>query len=204
MGTDIIEISAGLIHPSILARQHLHRFLVSKIGCNVKRMRSMEGLNGLNMDHYSAVVIYLHRQKISPPALRQLKNFVANGGGLLALHSATASFKQVDDYFDIIGGRFTKHDRIKSFQIIPSIKNDPVFGKIKGFSIHDELYIHECKNDLTVHFHAACENKTIPMVWTRNYKKGRVCYISPGHCSGSIKHPKIEVIIKKGLEWVCC
>lgn len=199
---NILEISAGLIHPSLPARMILHRILDLLPAANITRSSSIEAARQLSLNRFHSVVIYLHRKKISASALRALDRFVAEGGGLLAIHSATASFKTSDEYFDLLGGRFVGHDPVMEFEIIPRNLPESPFSTGSPFTVRDELYIHEIKNDITVHHHSVFKGNEEPVVWTRRHHQGRVCYLEPGHCASSLKHPEMVKLVKEGLAWV--
>ena len=153
------------------------------------------------LQNYSAAVIYLHHKNISQNVLTQLDSFVADGGGLLAIHSATASFKQQIHYFDILGGRFIGHDK-PGILSIRQCQNDTVFPTTPAFTIQDELYRHELTADVTVHFTVKTETADVPVVWTHQYGKGRVCYAVPGHRTQTLKNTTYQRLLQTALIWV--
>jgi type 1 glutamine amidotransferase len=69
--------------------------------------------------------------------------------------------------------------------------------------VKDELYIHEIKPGVSICYSTEKEGRTVPVVWTQNYGKGRVCYIEPGHVAASLEVPEVARVIKEGLLWVC-
>lgn len=199
---DILIISSGIIHPSVLARTIFHNFLKQIDGYHYTFSTSIEALKRLKNEKYDSVVIYLHRQKISGDALDALDVFVKSGGGLLAIHSASASFKKHDRYFDILGGRFISHGKIEEINIVQSNECTEIFGDIGNFSVRDELYMHEWDKNNNICFFTEKNGKTEPLVWTRVYGAGRVCYIAAGHCYKTMKNPDVQEIINRGLSWV--
>lgn len=196
----VLEISSGIVHPSLMARWYLHRML--KLKYQVEVDLGIAGATRLIDGIFDAVVVYLHRRHIPDQALEALEGFVAAGGGLLAIHSATASFKQCRRWFELLGGRFLSHAKVMDFEIIPKKVQPDLFGSIGGCRVHDELYVHEVKDDITVHFSAYQQRCEVPVVWTRTYGQGRVCYLGPGHCAATIKHPIMEALIMQGLQWI--
>jgi type 1 glutamine amidotransferase len=70
--------------------------------------RSFNGKITRQSQGFSALVIYIHHKRISQSALTSWIVFVSDGGGILAIHSATASFKK-QTFFEILGGRFIGH-----------------------------------------------------------------------------------------------
>lgn len=152
-----------------------------------------------DVDKFSALVLHYHHKTISPAALARLDGFVKSGGGILAIHAATASFKETLAYFDILGGRFIGHGKVEPFEV--SSKNSKIFSGISNFTVKDELYIHELNDKIQVHFTAKHEGKDVPVVWTFQYGKGKVCYAVPGHTSATMSNPTYQVVLRRGLEW---
>lgn len=147
------------------------------------------------------MVLYFHAADISPTALAKLDAFVGGGGGVLALHSATASFKEEPHYFEMLGGRFTGHGPVSTFALRPTAEAE-VFEGVPAFTVRDECYLHETSPDITVHFTAQVGQLTVPAVWTYQYGAGRVCYAVPGHCASSMRHSLFQEVLRRGLAWV--
>jgi len=133
----VLLVTDGLFHPPLPARMTLRETLTKLDGFIFQHVRSMEKLPN-DLGSFSAIVIYIHHKKISEKALAQLDGFVSNGGGILGVHTATASFKQQMHYFEILGGRFTGHGPIERFEV-SRMKNE-IFGDIKDFVVKDELH----------------------------------------------------------------
>ena len=201
MKRPVMVITAGIIHPTVLNIKLCLRIL-NQFPYTYAVFNSIEGLPCLNLHEYSAVVLYLHRKVISRNALDALDRHVHGGGGLLAIHSASASFKSCPRYFEILGGRFTTHGPISSYRVIQNTPGDEVFGNVGSFTIKDELYIHEWDANNHVWFHTETESGIEPVVWTRTYGNGRVCYLAPGHTLSTMKNTNMHLCLQRGLNWV--
>lgn len=195
----VLLVTAGSIHPPHGGRTAVHQALARLEGFSFQHVRSLERVPG-DLDSFAALVLYFHQKTITAPALARLDSFVKKGGGILALHSATASFKNEPHYFEIIGGRFVRHGAVEDFVIRP-VKSD-IFAGIGEFTIKDELYLHELQPGIEVHFVAQHEGQAVPVVWTYHYGSGKVCYAVPGHTTESMKHPAVQEILQRGLMWV--
>ena len=204
MTKKILLVTDGIFHPTYFGRLALHKSLKQLDGFSFKHVSSLEELPP-DLESFSALVLHFHHKAISDGALGQLDSFVKNGGGILALHAATASFKKSMPYFKILGGRFIGHKKVEKLQVEKSegSKNKSVFDGIVGFVVKDELYIHELEPSIEVHFTAKYEGKDVPVVWTYQYGQGKVCYAVPGHTTASMKNTIYQQILKRGLEWVC-
>jgi type 1 glutamine amidotransferase len=148
-------------------------------------------------------VLYVHHHTLSPETLKHLEDSLQAGGGLLALHSASASFKEESGYHRILGGRFVDHGPVETFLVQPARPRDEVFGKIPSFSVRDELYRHEYDEANRVHFYTTVGEAREPVVWTRRQGRGRVCYCALGHTVRVMRQRQVQQIIQRGLGWVC-
>ncbi len=203
MEKKVLIVSAGIFHPTISARRLFKKVLNSIDGIKFIATSSIEDLGALKGGGYDAVCLYFHRKHISNDALEALKNFVSSGGGLFAIHSASASFKETPDYFDILGGRFVSHGKISEFTVNQVDSTSKIFKGIGPFTVRDELYIHEYDKDVVVHFNTKVDGSTEPVLWTKEQGKGRICYFSLGHVGSIFKVKEVREIIERGVKWVC-
>jgi type 1 glutamine amidotransferase len=206
--TNILLVSAGFFHPPWLGRFWLRQTLQALPDVRLRQVSSLEELLASGARDYQAIVLYIHQQKISSAALEVLDHFIDQGGGLLAIHSATASFKGKPEYFAILGGRFTGHGPLCELEVRPVKMNDEIFTNIGPFMLNEEPYEHELDPACVVHFdarhpEAKTNNLRLPVVWTRFYGQGRVCYCLPGHRSAAMRHPVVREILQRGLNWAC-
>ena len=196
----ILLVTKGLFHPSWRARKNLRKALAELGGYSFHSVSSMDALPQ-DLDSYAAMVIYVHHKTISPSALARFDAFVIKGGGVLGIHTATASFKQQLAYSEILGGRFTEHGPVERFEIQP-VAESMVFQDIPAFSVRDELYIHELQPGITPHFVTQHRGQTVPVVWTHPYGAGRVCVAVPGHLSRTLENKDYQKVLQQGLLWV--
>jgi type 1 glutamine amidotransferase len=197
---DILLVTSGVFHPPYSGRLALQEALGQLDGFVFRHVSSLEKLPA-DLKKFSAMVLYYHRKTISDAALTRLEGFVSGGGGVLALHSATASFKDSQRYSEIMGGQFTGHGPVENFEV--QSRRYDIFRGIEPFTIRDELYIHELGPGIDVHFTAMHGSGETPVVWTHLYGQGKVCYVEPGHTTASLKHPAVQEILRRGLKWVC-
>jgi type 1 glutamine amidotransferase len=196
----VLLVTDGIFHPPFLARKALHKALAELDGFEFQHARSMEELPG-NLKDFSVLVIYVHHKKISEQALTALDEFVSKGGGILGVHTATAAFKQQLHYFEILGGRFIGHGPVEPFEVKP-VPESKIFVGIPAFTVKDELYIHELQPGIMAHFTATHEGQEIPIVWTYQVGKGRVCYAVPGHLTETMRNETYQQVLRRGLAWV--
>ncbi|MGD8751676.1 MAG: ThuA domain-containing protein [Anaerolineales bacterium] len=203
MTNNVLLVSAGILHPPYFGRLQLHRTLKGMSSYRFERVARLEALTELSLGQFGALVLYFHHQRVSSGALQALDDFTKKGAGVLALHSASASFKGQARYFDLLGGRFVRHGPVGTIHVRPALKEDEIFGQQAPFTVMDELYRHEYAADNRTHFYAEVEGGREPVVWTRTHERGRVCYCSLGHRSATLRNPAMDVILRRGLAWVC-
>lgn len=192
-------VSDGWVHPPLVGRLALRRTLQGIEGVDLLTCRRLEHLPE-DLSGVAALVLYIHHKEVEEATLRRVVDYVRNGGGLLAVHSASASFKTNPAYFELLGGRFTGHGKIQRLQF--QRRRDDLFGGIAGFAVRDELYRHEFQPGVEVHWTASAEGEEAAAVWTYRYGSGRVCYLLPGHLGGSLRHPAVQEMVQIGLAWV--
>lgn len=202
MKNKIVYVNAAFFHPPWLGRLSLARLIASQRQWQLVQAHSLESLTSMDLSSVAALVLYVHQQTLSAEALSRLDKFVGEGGGLLGVHSATASFKTSAHYFEIIGGQFSGHGPVQSFTLTPTAQVEPAFAQVGAFTVTDELYLHDMRADVQVQFESIYNNKPVPVVWTRGYGEGRVCYACPGHRSATMTNPAYREVIVEGLRWV--
>jgi uncharacterized protein len=198
----ILVVSAGVVHPTCSARRRLDGIIRRLGGIEYTTVRDVESLTRLPGGTFDGVVLYFHRRHISDGALDALDSFVGGGGGLLAIHGASASFKKIPRYFDILGGGFVSHGAIEPYTVFRVGKADPAFSVSEPFVVTDELYIHRYTSDVTVRYATETAGTTEPVVWTRLHGRGRVCYVSLGHRSAVLADESVRRIVSDALTFI--
>ena len=201
MERPILLVSDGLFHPSVPARFWLRRALAGLPGYPFRRVSSLEALPGLAPGPFHAIVLYVHHERISPAALDALDAFLDAGGGLLALHSASASYKNEPHFYELLGGHFVEHGPVEEFLVQSAAAPDDVFGDLPAFSVRDELYRHEYGATNRIHYYTDVDGVREPVVWTRRQGRGRVCYCALGHTASVMGQPEVQQIVQRGLVW---
>jgi len=200
----VLLVTDGIFHPPLLGRWALHASLRRLEGFSFSHISSLEKLPN-DLESFSALALHYHHKTISDAALKRLDGFVKNGGGILALHAATASFKKTLPYFEILGGRFIGHGKVERFKV-EKVKVKPgqdlIFNGMKDFFLYDELYVHELSQNIQVHFTARHDDRNLPVVWTHHYGKGRVCYFTGGHTFVTMETETVHELLQRGLKWV--
>jgi type 1 glutamine amidotransferase len=200
---NILLVSDGRLHPPLMGRFWLRYALAGMKGYQFSHINSMQDLLKLDPNDFDGMILYFHKKKISDEALSAFDFYIKQGGGVLAIHSVTASFKDSDHFTDILGGKFRGHGRIKPFDVEPIANISDIFASVPSFRVKDELYLHDLQPDIEVQFATTYEGQPVPVVWTRRHGNGRICYACPGHKAASIRVPAYQQVLIRGLAWVC-
>jgi type 1 glutamine amidotransferase len=145
----------------------------------------------------------------SPATQRALKDFVADGGGLLAVHTAPICFDDWPDWGDVVGGAWqwgvSSHPPPRP-SVVRIVSDHPVVADIESpITITDEIYGDLSVSD-TVDVLAVGTryegDADQPLVWAHRFGRGRVVYDALGHDVSSLRHPDHARLITRALAWV--
>jgi uncharacterized protein len=172
---------------------------------DLKPLDSAEALK-----HYDVIFFNRYNQKapLSDEAKQNLLDFVRGGKGFFVEHLASASFPKWEEFGKLCGRhwvmRKSGHGPRGVFTATIADKEHPVTAGLKDFQADDELYaklegaepIH-----VLVEAHSDWSKKTEPLVFVREYGKGRVLHSTLGHDAKAIDTPEVSTIIVRGVEW---
>jgi len=139
-----------------------------------------------------------------------LQQFVARGGGILAIHAAADSHYHWPWYGKLIGGRFARHPTGTPTGTVRVVASDPaVAGLPRSIRRTDEWYYFD-DFDPTSKLLITLDPTSIgeadvnpnPVSWTREVDGARVFYTAMGHTTESYSEPYFLQHIGQGLDWV--
>lgn len=211
----ILLVDSGLFHPSLLARSRLLGLLEETKCEQIHRVAALSALPR-DLSAWNVIVLYFHAASAPEAAVARLESFVRAGGGILAIHAATASFKKQTAFGKLLGGYFAGHDAVGEYLLEPASSDSP-FAGLPALRVRDEMYFHEIVADIEIaftarhwspHGQAAGQrgrqpgvNPPIPAVWTRRVGAGRVCYACPGHRAATLDNADYRRVLLRGLYW---
>ena len=150
-----------------------------------------------------------------------LQKAILNGTGMAGWHGGTGdSFRGNLNYQYMIGGQFVSHPGGKSEFIVKIIdRKDPITKGLKDFYVKntEQYYMlmdPNVKVLVTSKFTKASYLKkgskksenvvtgsVVPVVWKKNFGKGRIFYNSLGHNIEDFDVPVLMEIHKRGIRW---
>ena len=136
-----------------------------------------------------------------------LERHLADGGGLLGIHSSSTSLTGMRVWPEILGGRWIRgrsmHPPRDQCVISVTGADHPVTAGLDDFPIVDERYSHlETQPDVTVLYEHRFHGLTHPLVWARTAGRGRVVYDALGHEVRSYDAPGHLALLARSVEWL--
>ena len=162
----------------------------------------LEDLNDTELDRYQALVLYNNHLNVGKEQLASLMRFVADGGGLVVLHCASASFQNSEEFISLVGAAFKSHGT-GTFTAVRVAESHPAIAGVPTITSWDETYIHTKHNpaNRTVLEVRRENGHDEPWTWVRTYGKGRVFYTAWGHDQRTWGTPGFQQMVGQGIRW---
>ncbi|MBD3242849.1 MAG: ThuA domain-containing protein [Chitinivibrionales bacterium] len=138
---------------------------------------------------------------------------VRSGVGMAGWHGGMCdTFRNNVAYQFMTGGQWVAHPGgIVDYTVNVTRPDDPIMAGIGDFDMHSEqYYLHvDPSNEVlaTTTFsgtHAGIDwikGCVMPVVWKRQYGKGRIFYSSVGHVAKDFDTPEARTIVERGMLW---
>jgi uncharacterized protein (TIGR03437 family) len=175
-------------------------------------------LNSTNLRNYDAVYFFTSGElPLTDQQKSDLLDFVSQGKGFGASHSATDSNYNWPEYGELIGGYFDGHPWTQEASVdvedpqsplvkhaAPSFRFTEEFYQFRAFS-RDRVRVLLTLDTRTVSLSATGVNRTdgdFALAWIRNYGKGRVFYSAFGHFPESFTKEPVRIMLLQALLWL--
>lgn len=138
---------------------------------------------------------------------------VAGGVGLAGFHGGMGdSFRGNHAYEWMVGGHFVSHPgNIRDYKVDICASDNEITSGINDFTMHSEQYymltdpgnhvLATSTVDGTGDGMTWLAGVEMPIVWTRQWDKGRVFYSSLGHVAADFDVPEAREITVRGMLW---
>ena len=163
------------------------------------------------MQSLDLVIQHITMSKMSNRESKGLRDAIAQGVGLAGCHGGLGdSFRNDTDYQYMVGGQFVKHPGGQiDYKVTISNTSDPVTAGINDFNLTTEQYYMHYDPNIEIlattsfsgEHHAWIEGVEMPVVWKKNYGKGRVFYSALGHSEDIFNIPEVWNLMIRGIEW---
>jgi hypothetical protein len=146
---------------------------------------------------------------------RAIKDFVAAGGGLYALHNSSHISLSSKDYREVMGGAYITHPPLRPFKVSVVNKEHPITRDVRDFIVNDEQHFVTYDKDPKYIF-LQSENtdgltgsddgkdlgtKSIAG-WAYDYGQGRVVFTAVGHTLHALWEPEYFKLQKNAVRWL--
>ena len=160
---------------------------------------------------YDLIVLCMYNRTLptlSGQAKENLLNFVKNGKGYVVTHLSSASFKEWDEFGNLCGRKWVMgtsgHGPSSEFSAKIADTNHPITKGLADFVTDDELYA-KLQGEAEIHVLVSADSdwshKTEPLVFIREYGKGRVFHTAFGHDGKANLNTTVKKLTARGCEW---
>lgn len=164
------------------------------------------------MSSLDLILPYWTMGTITQEQEKGLLTAVKNGVGIAGCHGGLGdSFRNNPYYQYMVGGQWVEHPGGDSLAHTIRITNkrDPITAGISDFEILSEQYYMHIDPNVQVlatttfdgKSHNWIDGAVMPVVWKKNYNKGRVFYLSLGHSPATFEVPEVWAILTRGIRW---
>jgi len=161
-------------------------------------------------ENIDVVVLYFwnHEWHTNQTHYQQLDEFLARGGGLVALHSATIADNEPEKLAERVGLAFQpgkskyRHGPL-DLKLVASA-DEPITRSLpRQIQFVDESYwpMFGDANQVKLLATTNEEGKDWPMIWTYEKGRGRVFASIVGHYTWSYDDPLFRIIVLRGIAW---
>ena len=171
----VITITAGYRHESIPVAEAVIGHLAGG-SFQVRYVRTPEEMPS-SLDGISVVMLVNTTGEL--PRTLDLPQWVAGGGALIGVHSASDTWHEWPEYIAMLGGEFESHPEEMSRTLIVSDASHPsTAGLASPFALFEEYYQFKNLGPSTL---LVRDSDGAPISWWRKHGAGRVFYTALGH-----------------------
>lgn len=189
-------------HPFAGVDQELEGIFEGRI--NVRSTDEYALLRPEQLADYRLFISYAEfvSEKLTPGQTASLLSFVAQGGGLLAVHNGI-SLQRNHELAGMIGARFTHHPPFTALPVHIREPEHPIMQGLEPFVIDDEPYRFDFSPllETTILAEYEHEGQRWPAAWAHAYGLGRIVYLMPGHQLSAFQVDAYRRLIRNAGLW---
>jgi len=156
---------------------------------------------------YDVIVPLWTMGKIAGEQVKNLIAAVASGVGLAGFHGGMGdSFRGQVEYEWMVGGIFVGHPHVGEYTVEVVVRNEITSCLPERLPYRSEQYymLTDPANDVyaTTVYSIGGKAVTMPVIWTKDWGKGRIFYSSLGHVAEEFtRYPDVLEMTLRGIEW---
>lgn len=210
----------GYVHDNIATSVAAIRRMGAERGFLVDVSDDPATFSDATLKQYAALVFSnSNNEAFSSDAQRDaFRAYIQQGGGFVAIHSASGSERSWPYFWSVLGGKFVKHPVLQTFKVHVA---DSSFAAVKGlpadFDWTDECYFLDHLNP-DIHPVLVTDRtrlkglpalkidvdsfpNPLPLAWYHRFDGGREFYVALGHRKEDYANPMLYGIIERGIVW---
>ena len=140
---------------------------------------------------------------MTPDQEQAVVGFVEHGGALIGLHNCLGLYPAGGPYLELLGGTYNGHGPLERFRVKVHDADHPIARGVGSFEVADEQHTPVPNLDKVHIFLKSYSEEGIEAAagWTRDFGKGRVCYLANGHTRESLAHPMVQRLLRNAIDW---
>jgi uncharacterized protein len=179
----------------------------------VRVVEDPQFLDSSAVTNYDLVLLHFQNWNVPGPnaaARENLRRYVANGGGLAAVHFACGAWHGEWPEFENILGRVwrgtegAQHDPRGPFTVHILDRTHPVTRGLNDFETDDELYtclVGSAPIKVLAEATSRVDGMKHPMAFVHTYGQGRVFLTTLGHDVKAFNQGSVPQLIRQGCAW---
>jgi type 1 glutamine amidotransferase len=215
----VFSKTTGYRHDSIPAGIRMFETLASRMRhFTITASEDATLFTSSSLSKYTVIVLLqnIGDDIFTPTQLDALRDYVQNGGGVVAIHGAAAGMQGNAWYARLVGASFDMHPDAEPGTIVPESSSQDHFimnccGGREGWK--DEWYnfhTHPRDNknlDILLRgdpssFQGGKHGDDHPLVWCQEFEGGRVFFTALGHFDEAYENEWFVGQVERGLLWV--
>jgi type 1 glutamine amidotransferase len=185
----------------------LEKVLKETPGFQATKLEDLKKLADVKRTDYDVLLFYGSPQGKDELGDRAIEKFVEEGGGVVALHHASAGGSK--EWIRLIGGRFAGHIAgTHKLNVIIADDKHAITKGVQPFTIEDEEYKHsfpDVERHVLLKFKERPEKSdqkaNMDVMWTRDVGKGKVVYTCLGHGKEAWESPAWQKLVLQSICW---
>lgn len=166
--------------------------------------RSKDDLSCLEQERiapFDLAVFYHTVTELTDAQKNGLLGWVNAGGGFVGVHSAADSFRDCPEYRAMVGGHFVTHPHYRQYMVSVVDPTHPITEGLEEFWVEDEQYVTDYDPRNNVLATALYKGRATPVVWTKSWGRGKVCWIALGHDAKACRQEVFVTLLQRACLW---
>jgi uncharacterized protein len=119
----------------------------------------------------------------------------------VTFHSGADSFRGDPGYRALVDGYFVTHPQYRPYQVSVVKSDSPITRDVNEFMTTDEQYILDFDPRVNVLANGLYQGRAVPVLWTKDWGKGRVFYSALGHDPKACEQEMFQRLLVNGALW---